>query len=235
MPTAGKDSLFVDVLAELTNLISDIVELSPDSVILIGGDLNNNAKNKPRYSLWNHFLDQYQVAQIDVTKPTYHHHIGDGVFDSFLDSALLINPPPNVSISLSQQLCPLTNHILDSKHDALIVSLEVPILQKSPPEVSKAPTVDFTPIRTKWTPNGIADFSMKVSPILDQLVANYTISSSKALFDVFYNSVNKTLIAYATATNKSITLPPPKPPKCPFLAQIRKNKKSAGLLTLLQI
>ena len=83
MPTAGKDSLFVDVLAELTNLISDIFELSPDSVILIGGDLNNSAKNKPRYSLWNHFLDQYQVAQIDVYKPTYHHHLGDSVFDSF--------------------------------------------------------------------------------------------------------------------------------------------------------
>ena len=90
-----------------------------------------------------------------------------------------------------------------------MVRLEVPILQKSPPEVSKAPTVDFIPIRTKWTPNGIVDFSMKVSPILDQLVANYTISSSKALFDVFFNSVNKTLIEYTTATNKSITLPPP--------------------------
>ena len=86
--------------------------------------------------------------------------------------------------------------------------LVTPISQKSPSDVSKAPTVDFTPIRIKWTPNGIADFSMKVSPILDQLVANYTISSSKALFDVFLTSVNKTLIEYATATNNSITLPP---------------------------
>ena len=94
MPTAGKDNLFVEVLAELTNLISDIYESSPDSVILIGGDFNNNVKNKPRYNLWTHFLAQYQVAQIKVPKPTYHHHIGDGVFDSFLDSALLINPPP---------------------------------------------------------------------------------------------------------------------------------------------
>ena len=124
MPTAGKDTLFVDVLAELSNLFSDIYESSPDSVILIGGDLNNSAKNKPRYSLWNHFLDQYQVAQIEVIKPTYHHHIGDGVFDSFLDSALLINPPQNFSISLTQQLCPLSTHILDSKHDALMVRLE---------------------------------------------------------------------------------------------------------------
>ena len=94
MPTAGKDTLFVDVLAELSNLFSDIYELVPDAVILIGGDLNNNFKNKPRYTIWTHFLAQYQVAQIELTKPTYHHHIGDGVFDSFIDSALLINPPP---------------------------------------------------------------------------------------------------------------------------------------------
>ena len=99
--------------------------------------------------------------------------------------------------------------ILDSKPDALLVRLQVPILQKSIPEVSNAPTIDFIPIRTKWTQNGILDFSAKVSPILDQLVANYTISSSKALFDIFFQSINKTLIAYATATNKSISLPPP--------------------------
>ena len=209
MPTAGKDSLYVDTLAELTNLISDIYEKFIDPVILIGGDLNNSLKNKSRFSLWNHFISQYQISQINVQKPTYHHHIGDGIFDSFLDSALLINPPPNVSLSLSHQLCPLIYDILDSKHDTLIVRLQVPILQKPIPEVSRAPTIDFIPIRIKWTQNGIIDFSNKVSPILDQLVANYSISSSKALFDIFFQSVNKTLIAYATATNKSISLPPP--------------------------
>ena len=51
MPTAGKDALFIDVLAELSNLFSDIYESFPDSVILVGGDLNNNSKNKPRYTL----------------------------------------------------------------------------------------------------------------------------------------------------------------------------------------
>ena len=93
LPTAGKDSLYVDSLAELTNLISDIYENSHDPVILLGGDLNNSYKNKPRYSLWNHFTNQYHISQIDIKKPTYHHHLGDGLFDSFLDSALLINPP----------------------------------------------------------------------------------------------------------------------------------------------
>ena len=129
MPTAGKDSLYVDTLAELTSLISDIYDNSTDPVILLGGDLNNSLKNKPRYSLWNHFISQYQITQIHIQKPTYHHHLGDGVFDSFLDSALLINPPPNVSLSLTQQICPKIYDVLDSKHDTLIVRLEVPILR----------------------------------------------------------------------------------------------------------
>ena len=75
--------------------------------------------------------------------------------------------------------------------------------------MSKAPTIDFTPVRIKWSPNEIAEFSKKVSPILDHLVANYTISPSNTMFDVFLTSINKVLIEYATATNKSITLPPP--------------------------
>ena len=115
-----------------------------------------------------------------------------------------------MSLSLSHQLCSLMDDFLDSKHDVLLVRLQVPILQKYIPKVSNAPTIDFTPIRTKWTQNGILDFATKVSPVLDQLVANYTISSSKALFDIFFQSVYKTLIAYATATNKSISLPPPR-------------------------
>ena len=77
---------------------------------------------------------------------------------------------------------------------------------KPPPNKSNAPTVDFTPIRIKWTPSGIDDFAIKVTPVLDHLVANFTISSSKALFEIFFSSVNDTLIKYATATNKSITL-----------------------------
>ena len=88
--------------------------------------------------------------------------------------------------------------------------------------MSKAPTVDFTPIRIKWTPNGIAEFSTKVSPILDHLVANYTISSFKAMFDVFLTSINKALIEYATATNKAITLPPLSHQNVPFYPRLGK-------------
>ena len=84
----------------------------------------------------------------------------------------------------------------------------MPIPQKHSPNESKAPTVDFKPIRIKWTPSGVADFAMKVSPILDHLIANYTISPSKALFETFFLSINETLIKCATATNKNIILPP---------------------------
>ena len=136
-------------MAELSNLFSDIYESFPDLVILIGGDLNNNFKKKPRYTIWTHFLAQYEVAQIELTKPTYHHHIGDGVFDSYIDSAILINPPQHASLSLIQQLCPLTIPLLDSKHDALLVKFQMSISQQPPPDESKAPTVDFTQNRIK--------------------------------------------------------------------------------------
>ena len=46
MPTAGKDPLYIDTLAELSEFISNIYDSTPDSIIILGGDFNNNAKNK---------------------------------------------------------------------------------------------------------------------------------------------------------------------------------------------
>ena len=54
-----------------------------------------------------------------------------------------------------------------------------------------------------------------------------------ALFESFFSSVNCALIKYSLATNKVITLPlpPPKPPKCPLLSQIRRNLKAARTMS----
>ena len=74
MPTSGKDPLYIDALADLSNVISDMYDSCPESMIILGGDFNNNSKNKPRFTLWSHFLAQYDISQINLMKPTYHHH-----------------------------------------------------------------------------------------------------------------------------------------------------------------
>ena len=140
MPTAGKDPLYIDTLAKLSELISNIYDSTPDSIIILGGDFNNNYKNKPRFTILSHFLAQYRVSQIRPFKPTYHHHIGDGVFDSYIDSVILINPPTHATISLYQHLCPLNNPLFDSTHDVLMVKFCMDIPPKPLPNESKAPS-----------------------------------------------------------------------------------------------
>ena len=110
-----------------------------------------------------------------------------------------------------------------------MVKFSMAIQPKPLPKESKAPTIDFSPIRIKWSLSGITEYSTKITPILDNIVASYTISPSTALFESFILSINSALIKYSSATNKVITLPPlpPKLPKCALLAQIRKNLKVA--------
>ena len=55
MATAGKDSLYIDALGEPSEVISNIYDSTPDSIIILGGDLNKNHKNKIRFSIWSHF------------------------------------------------------------------------------------------------------------------------------------------------------------------------------------
>ena len=43
---------------------------------------------------------QYNTTQIEPFKKTYHHHLGDGMFDSAIDGDVLINPSNNANISL---------------------------------------------------------------------------------------------------------------------------------------
>ena len=121
----------------------------PQMHFLSWGDLNDNVKNVNRFSHWTHFLNQYSTSQIHPFKSTYHHYIGDGVFDGIIDSATLINPPSDANLSLVDQLCPHNNFILDSKHDVLMTKLTVKIPPLSTPDQSTVPLFDFIPIRNK--------------------------------------------------------------------------------------
>ena len=84
------------------------------------------------------------MSQIQPTKSTYHHHIGDGVFDSIIDGAVLIDPPIDVNLFLYHQLCPLTNPLLDSKHDVLMTKLSV-LIQNPPLVFQKPPFISLSP------------------------------------------------------------------------------------------
>ena len=121
LPTAGKDEYFIATLAALSNLLVDIYEKHDGKFpVFLRGDANVSGKNKSRTDIFNHFLSQHNLNRLFIAHKTYHHFIGDGIFDSDLDVVLFSNT--SCSESLTQVICKHDNPLVDSSHDIVVSS-----------------------------------------------------------------------------------------------------------------
>ena len=94
MPTAGKDDQFLSALSALDLLLTDIYDKHDGkSPIFIRGDCNASSKNTLRSNLLGHFLVKHNLLRVDINHKTYHHFVGNGLFDSDLDVLLFSNSP----------------------------------------------------------------------------------------------------------------------------------------------
>ena len=94
MPTAGKDDQFVSALSALDILLTDIFEKHNGKFpIFIRGDCNVNSKNTVRCNLLDHFLLKHNLLRVEISHKTYHHFVGNGLFDSNLDVLVYSNTP----------------------------------------------------------------------------------------------------------------------------------------------
>ena len=82
LPTAGNDSSFTSILAQLKDHIEDMQLQYPNTPHFIRGDANSNPKNKPRTALYDHFCRILSLKAIRINHPIYHHFTGKGAFDS---------------------------------------------------------------------------------------------------------------------------------------------------------
>ena len=109
LPTAGQEAQFLSALADLEELL----RIHENLRIFIRGDSNVNPKNQSRSSLLSHFLSTFSLLKVDVPHPTYHHFLGDGMFDSQLD--ILLHPcSPLCSESVFEIVCKNANLLIQS-------------------------------------------------------------------------------------------------------------------------
>ena len=121
LPTLGQESKFVDEMSKLSCTIDELAALHPEAPFFLRGDFNVSKKNKYRSDLLNFFSDEHNLQQVDITHPTYHHFLGGGSSDSFLDriffSRKLLLPE-----SLQTILCKLLNPLVESHHDVVLTT-----------------------------------------------------------------------------------------------------------------
>ena len=125
LPTHGKDSEFVSDLAEMRNCLDELHNRFTDPVIYIRGDGNVNDNNKVRVSLLRQLVTDYKLTKTEIGHATYHHFVGNGIYDSRID-ILLHSTSENVTESVSSILCTNDHPELLSHHDVILSNFAIP-------------------------------------------------------------------------------------------------------------
>ena len=85
LPTSGLEVEFIEELTKLTVVINDLTNIYPGALIFLRGDCNVNVKNATRSKIFDDFILKLDLKDIPTNHNTYHHFMGDGLFDSNID------------------------------------------------------------------------------------------------------------------------------------------------------
>ena len=211
LPTHGKNIDFIAEMAELRNAIDDIIALYNSPILYIRGDSNCNPKNKHRYNLFLDLLKEYYLKAVEIKHPTYHHFVGDGLFDSCID-VLVHSDKRLVNEEVVKIVCKHDYPLILSHHDVIISSFSspyCPAVQQMDQECAiPAPRIQRPRFKIHWKPEGIMQYETNVSPYLSQVRRDWYDPSSQAHMSILLSLTNDILNISAKSTNKSTLFGP---------------------------
>ena len=212
LPTAGKDSEFVEEMVKLGNCIEELLDKHPDATIFIRGDANVNPNNTVRCKILKRFCEQWNLVSSTILHPTYHHFTGNGASDSLLDILL---HSETATEDLTQIICKLTNPLVTSHHDALVSSFSLPHLIKTglKPELPLAPKVTNNRVKVLWDKPGIDAYENCVGNNLARFRSTWLDPTSAPSISVLLQATNSFLDKCAKETNPTLSLSAPALPR----------------------
>ena len=158
--------------------------------------------------------------------PTYHHFLGDGVFDSQLD-VILYTSSPLSSESVTEIVCKLENPLVHSHHDLILSRFSLGTCRISPKEDQVvAPRVDNLRVKILWSEEEIAQYEELVGDNLSRLRETWCDPSNPASMSVLLQSTYSLLSSTAQVTNRFISLADPVKPKSrhhPHIVKLQKQ------------
>ena len=204
LPTLGQESQFLDELAKLSLVMDELSDEHPDAPVYLRGDFNVNQSNPKRNQLLRHFCSEHHLAEVPIPEPTYHHFLGGGKSDSFLDRLLFPRSASYFEI-LQTIECSLSNPLINSHHDMLISKFNVLncAAEDSTDENATAPLVENNRVKVLWTDDGIDAYQALVIPQLVRLQDLWLSSPSKSSTSLILQSTNNVLVRCAAETNKT--------------------------------
>ena len=203
MPTHGKDSEFISDLADLRNTLDELTERLTEPSIYIRGDGNINANNVSRVALLQQFMSDYNLVRTEIQHNTYHHFVGNGLYDSDID-ILLHTRGENINEVVQEIICKNDNPAILSHHDIILSKFTIPNAAVTPIRAlhDTAPRVDHTRTRISWSEVGQEKYCELITPYLQYAGERWLDPSSQEYMSVLLTITNEILTECATATNK---------------------------------
>ena len=168
------------------------------------------------------------IKKVHISHKTYHHFTGSGNFDSNLDKILHSSNVSSKEV-VTSIICKLENPLIDSHHDLIISSWNLPIIltNEQPHNPTIAPRMTNTRNKIVWSGAGVDEYQKLVGPHLSRLRDFWLSSPTKSSVSVLFNTTNHILSCSATLTNKYIDLSKKfKPRSSPVSRQVKQSKSS---------
>ena len=229
LPTMGLESKFMEELSKLSITVDELTNANPGAPIYLRGDFNVSKNNQRRTDLLEHFCSENFFLQVELSKPTYHHFLGAGKSDSYLDRILFSESLQHPE-SVSSIECKLENPLVDSHHDILVTRFILPTVSEEVADTKDhkvAPVIPNNRLKVVWTDEGIEDFQKLVAPELSRIQNLWLSTPTRTSMSLLLESTNNILISCASSTNRTISLKNtslPSKPKTP--APIMKSQRA---------
>ena len=119
LPTSGKESEFLEEITQLKIFLENILETQPLLLVFIRGDSNVNVNNKERAKIFENFLTNFKIFSVRIHHKTYHHFLGEGLFDSNIDVILHSKKEYPVE-EIENICCKFEFPFMESHHDLIV-------------------------------------------------------------------------------------------------------------------
>ena len=214
LPTSGQESKFVNEITQLRFVIEEIKEKYPDCLLYLRGDCNVNKNNRDRNNVFMSFCSSLNLKNVSIPHKTYHHFVGEGLFDSNIDVILHSENSPEPE-SFMAVICKFENYLVDSHHDIILSKISLPVVdvKEADDDLIVAPKIENTRVKILWKDECIPSYQKEVADKLSILRENWSISTSRSSLSILLDLTNTVLNNAATTTNRHIKLGDSKPVK----------------------
>ena len=207
LPTHGQDVAFISELANLKNCLNELNDSYDSPWIYLRGDANVNTKNNNRVSLLCSFREDLNLTNINIEHKTYHHFVGDGLYDSNLD-VILHSKCVQVREVVTEIICQTVVPAMNSHHDAIVSEFSQPECVKDAPadNLVTAPRLNHQRYKIEWSEEGINNYSTILSSQLRKIRNTWLDPTSQASMSMVLQLTSSAMISAAIATNDSVVL-----------------------------